>query len=49
VLVLATAVMLVVAFGAMRANPFGAKSHKPAATATPTVVHLSTATAPATK
>lgn len=47
VLVLATVVSLVILFGAVRANPFGAKPHKPAATATSTVVHEPTATATA--
>lgn len=49
VLFLATIVTLVILYGAVRANPFGAKSHTPAATATSTVVHQPTATATTTR
>ena len=45
VLFLATILSLVILYGAVRANPFGAKSLPPAATATSTVAHQATATA----
>lgn len=45
VLVLAAVCTVVVVIGAVKASPLGAKSHAPAATATPTVVQHHTATA----